>query len=376
MDINKFCSLPFRGLQIWTNGTLKPCCMYQQEHETDKTYHVSEFDTWWNSGLSDIRNQFAHEQIPSGCRLCFHPEFINSGVRVNTNNWMINNVPNLTVTNTPEHIDITFGNICNLKCLMCSSLSSSRIETEYKLHQTKFNSIGIVQPTMPKLQKWWEDPETLDKVITIVKNARYINFSGGEPLITPQLIDILKAIPSTCQVEINTNLTKLTDEHIECLSKFNMARISISLDGIGAHHEYIRYESSWTDIEENINKLFRANLKNLEIAFSFVLQHTSIYTFPSFWNYFKDYSNNIRMSEVIPNTHKDNMMTINSAVPDDVAKFQEWHQSNPTKYDHIIRAWLANYKFDPNAFKDFKDYIEVIDNVRSCNFRSTFNPTW
>lgn len=373
---NSFCALPFGGMQIWTDGSLKPCCAYQQHFHQGKTYKISEFDSWWNEGLVPIRKNFIEGDPPQSCSLCFQPEFINSGVRVSGNAWMTNNKNNTKPLQFPENIDITFGNLCNLKCLMCTSASSSKIEVEYKQNKSKFNSIGIIQPTMPTLNRWWENNEILIKVKEIVSQARYVNFSGGEPLLTNQIVDILDSIPNYCFVEINTNLTKLTDDQINALKKFDKVRISVSLDGIKSHHEYVRYESRWQDIEDNFKKIMACNLPKVELAFSYVLQHTSIYSFPQFWNYFKDFSNSIRISEVVPNTLKDNMMTINSAVPADVAKFVDWHTNNPTPYDDIINTWIKNYKFDSVAHENFKQYIRILDEIRGCDFGATFNPTW
>ena len=375
-NTSNYCALPFRGMQIWTDGSLKPCCMYNQDLHVGKIYNINEYNEWWSNGLTTLRNNFIEQKPPASCSLCFNKTFQNSGVRVNVNNWMVNNQVDFTISETPEHIDITFGNVCNLKCIMCSSFSSSKIEAEYQQHKQKYNSIGIIQPAMPKLNKWWEDSKILEQVLHIISKAKYINFSGGEPLLTPQIVDMLKVTPKNCQVEINTNLTKLTNEHIDCLRKFDLARISISLDGVGPHHEYVRYDSNWSEIENNINKLFGANIKNLEIAFSYILQHTSIYTFPSFWNYMKDFTNRIRISEVVPNTHKDNLMTINSAHPTDVSKFQQWLIHNPNKYSNILETWIDNYKFDLQSHNEFKQYMSTIDQIRGCDFVKTFNPSW
>ena len=376
MQNNNFCALPFGGMQNWTDGSLKPCCAYQQHFHQGEIYSVGEFDSWWTQGLIPIRQNFQEGNPPASCSLCFQPEFINSGVRVSGNSWMKNNSNNTTPLQYPENIDITFGNLCNLKCLMCTSASSSRIDAEYKQNKTKFDSIGIIQPTMPPLSRWWEDPETLNKVKEIVCQARYVNFSGGEPLLTNQIVDILDAIPVTCFVEINTNLTKLSDDQIDALKKFNKVRVSISLDGIESHHEYVRYESRWADIESNFLKLIKLNLPNIEVAFSYVLQHTSVYTFPKFWNYFKAFNNTIRISEVVPNTLKDNMMTINSVLPVDVENFINWYKQNPTPYNTIIDTWLSNYQFDSAAHENFKQYMSTLDQIRGCDFRSTFDPAW
>lgn len=208
----------------------------------------------------------------------------------------------------------------------------------------------------------------------IVSQARYVNFSGGEPLLAPALINLLEAIPETCFVEINTNCTRLTEEHLQLFKKLR-GRISISLDGIGAHHEYVRHESSWTTIEKNIHRLLGLNNPQFEVAFSYVLQHTSVYSFPNFWNYFKNFSNSIRISEVVPNTIKPNMMTINSVPPADVEVFRNWHKENPTPYDDIVNIWLGKYQFDSLAHENFKEYVNTLDEVRGCNFVNTFNPT-
>jgi sulfatase maturation enzyme AslB (radical SAM superfamily) len=275
--INNYCALPFRGMQVWTDGSVKPCCVYQQHNHNGKIYSFGEYDTWWKSGVA--RNP------------------------------------------------------------------------------------------------WWEDPVQIEKMVHIVSQARYVNFSGGEPLLAPALISILEAIPETCFVEINTNCTRLTDQHIELFKRLG-GRISISLDGIDKHHEYVRHESSWTTIEKNIYRLLELNNPQFEIAFSYVLQHTSVYSFPNFWNYFKNFSNHIRVSEVVPDTIKPNMMTINSVLPDDVMLFRKWHKDNPTPYDDVINTWLDNYHFDSVAHENFKEYVTTLDEIRGCNFRATFNSSW
>lgn len=374
-QIDNYCVLPFRGMQIWTDGTLKPCCVYNQDKHNGKLYSLDEFDNWWNQGLQELRNDIIDGNPPGGCSLCFYKNFQNSGVRVNSNNWMVNTIPDYSVTEFPENIDITFGNVCNLQCIMCSSQSSSKIETEYNQNKQKFNSIGIVQPTMPRLQKWWEDQQKIEKMEKILSKARYVNFSGGEPLMIPALTQLLELIPKSCFIELNTNLTHLSNQHLHFFNSIT-GRISVSLDGIGSHHEYVRYGSSWSVIENNIKKLLNLKNKHFEVAFSYILQHTSIYSFPKFWNYFKSLPNKIRISEVIPNTHKDNMMTINSVPPESVEKFKIWHKNNSTYYDGIIDTWLNNYQFDSAAYENFKEYITTLDKIRGCDFRATFDPLW
>jgi len=373
-NIDNYCVLPFRGMQVWTDGSVKPCCAYQQHNHVGKLYSFNEYDAWWTSGLKDLRQNFIDGDPPKSCSFCFNKQFQNAGVRTQSN-WLVDTIPDYTVTQSPEFIDITFGNICNLKCIMCGSYASSRIESEYQKYQHKFDTIGIRNLPIPKKDPWWEDPIQIDKMVNIVSGARFVNFSGGEPLLAPALINLLEAIPKTCFVEINTNCTRLTDQHVQLFKRLH-GRISISLDGIGAHHEYVRHESSWATIEKNIHRLLEINNPQLEIAFSYVLQHTSVYSFPNFWKYFKNFSNHIRISEVVPNTIKPGMMTINSVLPVNVDIFREWHKDNPTPYDSVINAWLDNYQFNVVAHENFKEYVTTLDEIRGCSFCDTFKCCW
>lgn len=374
-EIDNYCVLPFRGMQIWTDGSLKPCCSYDQNLHQGKVYSIDEYDEWWSDGLAKVRQNFADGDPPKSCHLCFDQEHQSSGLREKTL-WMAKTVPDCTVSNAPKHIDITFGNICNLKCIMCNSKSSSRIEAEYQQHKSKFDELRLFGHISQKKNPWWEDPVQVEKLLGIVSRATYINFSGGEPLLAPAIIDLLKAIPKTCFVEINTNCTTLTDQHIE-LFKRRKGKINVSLDGVGKHHEYVRYKSSWLEIENNIQKLLKLKIIDFQIEFSYLLQHTSIYSFPNFWNYIKTLSKNVRVSEVVRDSIMGtDVITINSVPPVDVDKFRSWHKENPTPYDDVINTWLNKYEFDPVAHKKFRTYVAFLDEIRGCNFTETFQPTW
>lgn len=375
--VDNYCVLPFRGMQIWTDGSLKPCCSYQQDYHQGKIYFIDKYDEWWSNGLTELRQNFADGDPPKSCHLCFDEQHQSSGLRLQTLD-MAKVIPDYTVTKTPEHLDITFGNICNLKCIMCNSKASSRVEVEYQQHRSKFDSIGLHGDRQISMKKnpWWEDPVQIDKMSDIVSRAKYINFSGGEPLLAPALINLLESIPKSCFIEINTNCTRLTDRHIELFKKIQ-GKITISLDGVGAHHEYVRHESSWAEIEHNINRLLDLDNSKFEITFSYLLQHTSVYSFPNFWNYMKNLSKDVRVSEVVRESIiATDVITINSVPLADVDKFRTWHKENPTPYDDVINTWLNKYQFDPWAHKKFREYIALLDDIRGCNFTEVFQPNW
>ena len=370
------CILPLYGMEILPDGKIKTCCMYQPDFEPEhKVYDISEYDEWWNHGVKRIQDTFANGEVPKGCKICYdHDNNITSGLRRGSTIFFKHLYAKDVARPSPEWLELKFGNYCNLKCIMCSAGLSSQIENEQRAHLPKFEAIEIY-PNFIKHLKWWEDPKIFPKVLEIAKNAKYISFSGGEPLMAPQILEILEAIDrEKCLIRINTNLTRLNYEHLKIFSTIKNIEVAVSLDGVEEHHEYVRFGSSWHTIENNITKIL--NIQNVKLIFTYLLQHTSIYTFPRFYNLIKKYNKSIIMSTVYDNSIKFGGLTINSVPPNEIEKFTEWLKNNPTLYDPILYKWLNMYKFTNEAHLSFVEYINLIDSIRNTDFKKTFNINW
>jgi hypothetical protein len=378
MQSSNYCSLPFRGMQIECDGELKPCCHYKPYLDKSiKQYHIGEYQNWWTTHLDALRQTVFNNQIDPGCSDCInstHP------LRKITNKFF-SEQPQYTPGVSPEWLDIRFGNFCNLKCMMCTPNNSSQIDQEYKNNTSAYNALDIMYhlnyknfsvKTVP--DNWWEHEETFQQVVTIVKNAKYVNFSGGEPLMMPAFYRLLDAMDSDCIISINTNLTRLTARTIESFKRFQRLSVSVSLDGVGSHQEYIRWGSNWTELDANINQVLE--LDSVSLDFSYLLQHTSVYTWPALWNYLKKFNKPIGVYPVFGGTIGNGTLTQDSVVPADMQKFADWHRQNSTPYDDIITQWINSYNFDPAKHQHYRDYVGMLDKIRGCDFVKTFNPSW
>jgi len=374
-----YCSLPFRGMQIECDGELKPCCLYKPHLDKNiKQYHVSEYKTWWSEHLESLRATVLEDKMDPGCSYCFDPATKDHPMKTGADR-MFNYSEETSAT--PEWLDIRFGNYCNLKCIMCSPLNSSQIEQEYNNNKSEYNQQQIFYnsdwknfTSQDKPKDWWDDEASFWQVVEIVNRARYINFSGGEPLMMPALYTLLDAISPDCVVTFNTNLTKVSNRAIESFKKFRSVIISVSLDGAGVHHEYIRSGASWSEIDANIRKV--CELDNVTVNFSYLLQHTSVYTWPAMWDYLKPFNRHIMVHPVYAGTIGDGILTQDSVATADMQKFAEWHSANSTPYDSEITNWINSYKFDPAKHQQYRDYVNMLDRVRGCDFVKTFNPSW
>ena len=376
------CILPFTGMHIHTDGNLAPCCMYKTPFDTtEKIYNVREFDQWHTVGIKQIQQDFLNGTPPSGCAVCFESDReITSGLRYNATARFFRLRPELTKfvdTPDPTWLDLMFGNFCNLKCIMCHPESSSQIATEYQKNKSKFLSIGVEHPYEGVDDRWWEEPGTFGRVLEQVKHADYISIAGGEPLLVKQLFDIFEHAPPNCVINISTNLTRLTDQHIDAIvnrtKHIKNTIIAVSLDGIGAHHEYIRFGSDWATIDRNIRKIVA--LPNVRIVFTYLLQHTSLYSYKEFYKYIKQFKQEVQISTINSRSIAPDIMTINSASPPKVERFREWYNATPKVWHPAITQWLKMYRYDVVANVNFKRYISLLDELRGCNFAESFNTT-
>ena len=375
------CILPFTGMHIHTDGNLAPCCMYKTPfNTTEKIYNIREFDQWHTVGIKQIQQDFLNGTPPTGCAVCFKSDQeITSGLRYNATERFFRLNPEVTEfapTPEPAWLDLKFGNFCNLKCIMCHPESSSQIATEYQKNKSKFLSIGVKHSYEGVDDRWWEEPDTFGRVLAQVKHADYISIAGGEPLLAKQLFDIFKHAPRNCVININTNLTRLTDQHIDAMTSrigSGSTIIAVSLDGVGAHHEYVRFGSDWNTLDQNIRKI--VNLPNVRVIFTYLLQHTSLYSYKDFYEYVSQFNKELQISTVNSYSIAPNTMTIDSAPPLMVQRFQEWYDATPGAHDPVIAQWLQMYRFDAVGNAKFKQYISLLDELRGCDFNSAFDTT-
>lgn len=98
--------------------------------------------------------------------------------------------------------------------------------------------------------------ELLDRVSAL----REIYFTGGEPLISPEAIEILDylidaGVAAQMTVQLNSNCTRIPERWLATLARFGKVDFALSLDGIGDCYEYIRYPARWPQVGANIHKL-------------------------------------------------------------------------------------------------------------------------
>jgi organic radical activating enzyme len=341
-----------------------------------------QFNKWWNKELDLLRDKMLRGKVDKGCRYCIKKEQDGfHSLRQSTNAYIKDTFEQIKKDYSenkrqyPEQVELRLGNYCNLKCIMCGPYASSSINAEYKMHQKKYNDFGIVSnwqdPNMPK--DWSSYTHNKKVMLDVVHKARRIHFGGGEPFISPAIVEVLDSISPTTYLRFNTNMTKINDRVLDALGRFKKIEIEASIDGVGAKHEYIRNGSDWNVIKKNFRKLQKNPNINLEI--NYVLQHTSLYTLKDVVKFAQENNIKINFGEVYyGSVDGSGHLTINSAPPALVQSFQKWLDSTDFRHKSLVQSWVSSYRYSETLNQRFKKYVEMLDGIRNTKFIDTFPP--
>lgn len=368
--MNKFCAAPFKTAVVDRDGVMLPCCEYMPIASRESLTTIKDIKRWWAIELQDLRNDMIKERTNPGCHHCIAKESNPSyqSHRQHTNSYY----PNLDHNIELDAIEIRVSNYCNLRCIMCGPYASSSIADEYKKHETDYNNIGMVGAWEPTT-RWWDDQASLDNLKSILSSVSRINFAGGEPLLVPEVVDILNSLDpyKIKNISMNTNLTRLTDKHLTAFKKFNFINIMVSLEGIKQHNDYIRYGSSWSQIEQNINTL--KELSNVKLSITHVLQHTSIFSLPSLLEFSEQKNITLNLTEIYYGSYPSpGVLTVNSALPSHVNTFVTWLESYNGIYKTQLISWIKKYEFNADLHQKFINYINMLDHIRGNSFTDVF----
>ena len=269
---DKFCVLPWVSLEASPVGTVRPCCLADDEIVDNNGEKFSlitaNFDDVQNSNhMRQLREQFLAGEKPKTCRKCWNEE---RASRTSKRMHTLDRMKHMGITSewTADakplmFLDLKLGNICNLKCRICGSWSSSQFAAEEIAVLPQGEKKNSYAYQMIKAGNWpVENNQFWNQIDLCLDNIRYIEFTGGEPFMIGEHFDMLQGIVDrgiAGQVEIhyNTNGTIFPKNAEEIWQHFKTVEIAFSIDDIGERFEYQRTNAKWDSVQENIEKFFK-----------------------------------------------------------------------------------------------------------------------
>lgn len=275
-----WCPEPYMTMEQKTFGNYGVCC---RSKPLPYTMQEKTFQEHFNSKQMILLREEFEEGVPGPatkeyCQKCIAHE--NSGI-VSRRQTRIEQIKKLkdptfydrlcntverSVNKEPLHIqDMAFyslefkffGNLCNLKCMMCHPRQSSAIAVEWK-QLKKWN--GPVHTNMYADFDLKQKQTFYEEMDMILPNTMEVKFTGGEPLMNQDILDLLhymkdKGYSKTITLNIITNGTLLPEKFMSVIGDFKKVNCMVSVDGVFELNDYQRVGSKFKDVDNTISKL-------------------------------------------------------------------------------------------------------------------------
>jgi hypothetical protein len=254
---------------------------------------------------------------PSECDYCWRVEekgnnFFSDRIYKSQTSWAMPNIYDILEKGSetdiePSYLEISFSNVCNLKCAYCSPDLSSKWMEEIKEHghyptHYKHNNLTAQRdsgrmpipnkddnPYVDAFWKWWPD---------LYPSLHTLRLTGGEPLMSKDCWKVLEAIRDNPRddlvLAINTNLDvepKLLERFIaiakEIGPKIREFQIFTSGESSGAAAEYARYGLNYDRWYSNCDYVLSELYGKFNMVFAFMTT-VNILSVGSYDDFIKD----------------------------------------------------------------------------------------
>ena len=319
MTRKNFCLYPFAAFSLDNAGRPRICCNNNGWARLEKNNNFSNpsfnmEDDYNNSFHKEVRKFVIEDQRHPSCQKCWEIEdegkiswrqWFNESFNSTTdeNYWIKKCESDGTINNLEFlYLDITFGNKCNLKCVMCNGYNSTlflkeQLETK-QIHINEYNRLIKLD--------WFEDGKSFEKLYSYVNSVQRIHILGGEPLIVEHQ-EFLKKFIDLCIskniiLSYNSNLTKTPREILDCWKEFKRVYLCVSVDAYREVNEFIRYPMKWDKLIKNLETInnIAKDQQNIHVQIHSTFSSLNCESIIDFLDWVKDISKKLNSIESHP----------------------------------------------------------------------------
>lgn len=396
-----WCIDPFIQMAHTADGFFRVCCI-GAVHRDRKDLNTKEMTPleYWNSDVSkQIRNDMLKpiEEFSNvtkfACNQCLRNK--RDGVRSRRDmenlRWheregskvkanVIKHIKNINYT-YEDLLYVNFkvlGNICNLKCVMCSPNASSKIAAEAK----KYDMFPDDWSAGNKAELEPFTPDTRNDYFTelqqIIDSIPKFNLVGGENLIHPdfpRLFEMFINSPNISNIDmlIITNGTIVPDIVQDNAHLFKSMSILISMDGVFERGSYVRSGLNWKKFDANVRKF--ASNPSVFLRLVPAIQMLNVGYVKEMHDWIESVGLDPKMSIDWNNvvTYPDNLRAIN--LPKDIKQEYMRKMVGPDITHPSIRVVFDILKQPQYSHKEFLSglkYLRKLDKIRNTNLLEHF----
>ena len=307
------------------------------------------FDEMQNSSwLKNIKQKMQDQQWPAECVRCrMTEESTNTSIRLD----MIERDRILSAIKK-DYLIVggVLDNICNSACQTCHSGLSTKIGSLSSKDYEKVNNY----------ETFFTFPQ--DRICEVDVN-------GGEPTASPNYKKLLKNLPESVKiVRINTNGSKVIAELEELLSQGIRVIVTLSFDGVGNVHDYVRWPVLWKNFDSNVKKYIalRETYSNLRLNFWTTVSSLNVGDLKNIIDYAKqqqiDHAYGFCIRPDVLDIRHENKLTVAA-------------KESLSKIGNELLNSIANKcgSFKKNNDTELKKFISSQDALRNIDYKIYFN---
>jgi MoaA/NifB/PqqE/SkfB family radical SAM enzyme len=377
---NTICLLPWTSMEVTPMGTYRPCCLYNESipNLSVRDGH-SIHDAQHSDYMKTLRQQFVNGEKPKGCNACWQEESVLGRLSKRKTTFIKIKAIDVVYDESnikPIFLDLKLGNICNLKCRICGSWSSSKWAQEEIDINDGFNDLARTQlkeGQWPRTSpNWWQALEDA------LPHIEYLEFTGGEPFLINEHFDLLqvlvdKGYSKKIDIHYNTNGTIWPSRGLELWQNFKRVEIAFSIDDTGKRFEYQRYGSDWSKTQEVIDSAREYSTQHrnmtLQICTTFNIQNAY------YWPETEDWILNKGIADIHYNILQEPPMFNLRNLPRDVKCVLE-DQMKLAKNKRINEVIQFMALQGNNMLPTLRDRLEQSDKYRKQSFAETHPTVW
>jgi MoaA/NifB/PqqE/SkfB family radical SAM enzyme len=421
------CALPWIHLATRPNGDVRVCCtanasgageedtkdagLVKQDGRIMNLQHDTIEEVWNSDYMKTVRLQMLAGEQPPSCKKCYQEE--DNGIvskrqweamvwkeRLNVSDLINKTAEDGSLPVSIPYFDLRLGNLCQLKCIMCSPHDSSSWIKEWKLQYPKYKTFELKQDQSWDNSfdyTWYQKGSFLDTMRSQSSNIQELYFAGGEPLLIPEHYKILEFMVESgasknCILRYNSNGLELPDKLFELWKHFKEVKFNFSIDAVGQRNDYIRYPSKWSDIVTNLERLDDTP-DNITVNIACAVQLLNVLNIPELvhWKESKNFKkiNRPPYAAGLIGTHLVylpsylNVRVLPKRIKDDVAKRVEYFCSRKSSNLEFIsnpygqKRWQGLVKYMmaedwSNKLPMLEDYLVTTDTQRGTSWLTTF----
>jgi organic radical activating enzyme len=399
MNKKPWCMDPFIQMAHTADGFYRVCCIGEVHRErTDlNTKEMTPLE-YWNSDVSkQIRNDMLKpvaefsDVTKFACSQCLknNRDGVRSRRQTENKRYDSNTKAKVNVIKHIKNIDYTYddllyvnfkvlGNICNLKCVMCSANASSKIAAEAKQHYGfprgwSAGDKAELEPFTPDTRN-----DYFTELQKIIDSIPKFNLVGGENLIHPdfpRLFQMFIDSPNISNIDmlIITNGTIVPDIVQKNAHLFKSMAILISMDGVFERGSYVRSGLNWKKFDTNVRKF--ASNPNVFLRLVPAIQMLNVGYVKEMHNWIEsvglDPKEAIDWNNVV--TYPETLRAIN--LPEEIKKQYMRKMIGPDITHPSIRVVFDILKQPQHSHKEFLEglkYLRKLDKIRNTNLLEHF----